>query len=185
MPQTNASKHGIMVSILGRDRQGLVADITGYLHDEGASLGEMSFSVLGEGAEFTALCLFPDQPPARLQADLKTIPGLADATISVVDFSLSPYHDSAGDITHHIVVRGTDRPGLIARLSEVLVQHKASVVRMSAETHHATPIDEYIISMSISLAPSRAQGCLAALGNTAEEQGMSYVVTPVDPDPTA
>lgn len=180
MPQKHASNHGIMISILCRDRPGLISDITAYLYEEGASLGEMSFSVLGEGAEFTALCLFAGPPPDDLEPGIRDLPDLSKATISIVDFALSPYHDATADTTHHIVVRGADRPGLVARLSEVLAQHKANVVHMSAETRHGVPNDEYVIHMQVSLSSTRAAGCLAALGNTAEEQGMSYTVTPAD-----
>lgn len=174
----------LIVSVLTRDRPGLIADIAGYLHDQGASLGEMSFSVLGEGADFTALCSFTDpagEPPDanEIESGLRQLPDMTDANISVLDFKLSPYRDASDDISHHVEVRGVDRPGLVARLCEVLFQHKANVIQMNAETLHGMSTDEYVITMDIALPARRSAACLAALGNTAEDQGLSYSVTPM------
>ncbi len=48
-----------LISILCPDRAGLVAAIAGHLFDLGVNLRDTSFAVLGQGAEFTAVCVSP------------------------------------------------------------------------------------------------------------------------------
>jgi glycine cleavage system transcriptional repressor len=167
----------VLVSVFCSDRTGLVATITGRLFDLGANLGDTSFAMLGSGAEFTSVCDLPDSVrPEEVEADLGKLPGLAGARISIRPFEMDSAHGSAGTITHRVVVSGGDRPGLVARLSEVFGEFQANIVRMDAQRLPEQGI--YVTRFSVSI-PSRSEACLTTIANTAEEMNLACSVEAV------
>lgn len=167
----------VLVSIFCSDRTGLVAAITGRLFDLGADLGDTSFAMLGSGAEFTSVCDLPDSVmPEEVEADLGRLAALAGARISVRPFDLDSSHGPAGTITHRVVVSGGDRPGLVARLSEVFGEFQANIVRMDAQRLPEQGI--YVTRFSVCI-PSRAEACLTTIANTAEEMNLACSVEAV------
>ncbi len=162
------------VSISVADRPGLVAAVAGRLFDLGANLGDTSFAVLGTGSEFTTVCELPDEVlPETVVSELTGLEELAGAKVEAAPFPLDPQSGPSGKVSHRIVVDGGDRPGLIARLCEVFVQFDANIVRLNAQRIPASRGDQYVIYITISVAPSRAEPCLATIANTAGEVGLS------------
>jgi glycine cleavage system transcriptional repressor len=164
----------LLVSIFCPDRTGLIAAISGRLFALGANLGDTSFAVLGSGAEFTSVCRLPDDvSAAEVEADLKKLPELADASVSVAPFGFDPDAGPSGRVTHTIVVSGGDRPGLIARLSEVFVQFKANIVRMDAQRIPDAEGGRYVTRFAVSIPERSVQACLSTVANTAGELNLS------------
>ncbi len=166
--------HDVRIAISCPDRTGLLAAITGRLFDLGASLGDTSFAVLGEAAEFACVAELPDAVDAEeTSAELARLPELAGADIAVAPFTLGAVHGERGQITHRVEVRGTDAPGLVARLAEVFAEFGANIVRMDSEHIPGGPEGEYLIRFEVWLPPARAASCLAAADNTAGSLGLS------------
>ncbi|RAU22553.1 amino acid-binding protein [Paramagnetospirillum kuznetsovii] len=167
----------VLISVFCPDRTGLVAAIAGRLFEIGANLGDTSFAMLGAGAEFTSVCDIPkDTEAAEVAADLAALPELSGARISVQPFGLDASHGPLGRITHRIVVSGGDRPGLVARLSEVFGQFQANIVRMDAQRIPEQGV--YVTRFSVSI-PARVDACLATIANTAGELNLSCAVDAV------
>jgi glycine cleavage system transcriptional repressor len=166
-----------MISIFCPDHTGLIAAITGYLFDLGANLGDTGFTVLGAGAEFNAVCEIPRELEfAEIEAGLASLPELADAEISIRNFSLDPIHGPTGDITHQITVSGGDQPGLVARLCETLVAFNANIVALNAGGAAASASSRegvYVIRLAAWIPPGNEKACLATLVNTAENLRLS------------
>ena len=161
----------VLITIFCPDRTGLVSAIAGRLFEIGANLGDSSFAMLGSGAEFTSVCEIPaDIAVADIEADLTTLPELAGARVSVRPFELDAAHGPQGRITHRIVVSGGDRPGLVARLSEVFGQFNANIVRMDAQRVPEQGL--YVTRFAVAL-PERAESCLATIANTAGELNLA------------
>jgi glycine cleavage system transcriptional repressor len=107
-------------------------------------------------------------------AELRALPDLAGADISVSRFALAPVHGPLGQVTHKITVSGGDRPGLIARLSEVFVQFRANIVRLNAERIDADREGgRYAVIFAVCLPEGSAATCLATVANTAGSLGLS------------
>lgn len=161
----------VLISIFCPDRTGLVAAITGSLFDLGANLGDTSFAMLGTGAEFTSVCDLPPELDAEeLRAELAALPELAGARMEIRPFELDSAAGPLGRVTHRIVLSGGDRPGLIARLSEVFGQFKANIVRLDAQRVPEQGL--YVTRLSVSI-PERAEACLNTVANTAGELNLS------------
>ena len=167
----------VLISVFCPDRTGLVAAIAGRLFDVGANLGDSSFAMLGGGAEFSSVCeIPPDLTPAEVEAELTALPVLAGARISVRAFELEAAQGPLGRITHRVVVSGGDRPGLVARLSEVFGEFQANIVRMDAQRVPEQGV--YVTRFSVSI-PNRVDACLATVANTAGELNLSCHVEEV------
>jgi glycine cleavage system transcriptional repressor len=165
-----------LVTVIGPDRQGLIADLAGRLFDLNVNLGDTTFAVLGEMAEFTCLAEIPEQIAlGDIERELAGLDGMTDATISVTGLEVGPVHTETGHITHRIEISGFDRPGVVARLSEVFGQFGANIVRMNSE--HVPGDNEsglYVTRFAVWIPERRAEACLATLANTAGELRMSF-----------
>jgi glycine cleavage system transcriptional repressor len=164
-----------LISIICADRKGLVADIAGHLFDLNLDLGDTTFAVLGGVAEFTCIAEVPAGLTLKqIEKDLQHIPDMADGRITVASFDMRAVHDRSGHITHRIEVDGPDRPGVIARLSEMFGQFGANIVRLNSERIPAKGHDRYVTRFAVAIPPRRAAACLAAVANTAGELRMTF-----------
>ncbi|HIJ62091.1 MAG TPA: amino acid-binding protein [Rhodospirillaceae bacterium] len=166
--------HNVLVSVFCLDRTGLIAAISGHLFEIGANLADTSFAVLGAGAEFTSVCAIPDEISAEaLKDSLSTLPDLADATVTVRAFSLAARQGPKANVTHLVSVSGGDRPGLIARLSEVFNQFDANIVRMDAQTVNDPDGSRYVTRFAVWIPAAGQTACLNTVANTAGELGLA------------
>jgi glycine cleavage system transcriptional repressor len=163
----------LLVSIICPDRPGLISSITGLLFDLGINLGDASFAVLGTGSEFTAICEAPDTVSGEMLTELlRGLDDMESADIKVTSFKWGRDRGEAGDVTHRIALRGGDQPGLVARLTEVVSDYDANIVRMDTKTLPANAGRDYLIELAIWIPKGRADACLAAIGNTAASLNM-------------
>tara|TARA_R110002072_G_scaffold45677_1_gene127209 strand:+ start:815 stop:1339 length:525 start_codon:yes stop_codon:yes gene_type:complete len=166
--------HDVRIAIFCPDRTGLLSALTGRLFDLGADMGDASFAVLGEAAEFATVARLPDTVAANDVHDaLMALPELDGAEISVAPFALGVTHGESAHVTHRIEVRGTDRPGLVARLTEAFADYGANIVRMDCERTAGGRAEDYVIRIEAWLPEDRAGTCLAAVDNTAQSLGLA------------
>jgi|GEM_PF-136330 len=169
---SDVGKNTVLISIVSPDQVGLIAAITGRLFDLGLNLADTSFSILGQGCEFSCVAEAPDHISSRtIMGELKSLEPMQDAEILVSDYR---YHADQGEnatATHTIEVYGGDQPGLVARLAEVFIDYDANVVRMNSTRRPDDQNPEgpgvYITRFDISVASAREEGCLSAVANTA------------------
>jgi len=161
------------VSIFCRDRVGLIAAITSRFFDIGINLGDTTFAVLGEGAEFTAICELPEEISIQnVETELRSLAELAGGEITVTPFQLGSVHGSSGRITHRVEFTGSDQPGLIERLSDVFQSVGANIVRMNGEHVPAPYGGEFVLRFAVSIPEERVSSCLTAVDNTASILGV-------------
>lgn len=158
----------VLISLTGPDRVGLIAEVTAELFSLGANLGDTAFAVLGRGFEFSCLAELPaGVSGADVQAALQRLPTLKGADIRVSGLPFAPEADEQGHITHLVEVEGGDRPGLIARMSEVFAEYGANVVRMNSKRVLGPTGPHYLTVFAVAMPQGRAESCLAATHNTA------------------
>ena len=164
----------VLITVVCPDRTGLVAAIAGCLFDLGINFSDTTFAVLGGAAELTAVCEAPEGLTREHIADqLAATSGLEDAEIRVTPFNLSPTHGPTASVTHQVTIEGEDHPGLIARLTETLVDFNANIVYLTAERIAGSGNPRYRIRLSVWIPQARARACLSTLANTASGLGMS------------
>jgi glycine cleavage system transcriptional repressor len=166
-----------LVSVLGPDRVGLVAGIADRLFNAGVNLGDTTFSSLGSGAEFVALCELPEGiTAADIEADLKQLPELEGAEVRAVPYAFDPTPSVTGSVTHRITISGGDQLGLVARLSEVFRRYEANIVRLEARKLTEAEGGLYVTRFAVFVPPEQTSLCLATVSNTAGSLGLSCEV---------
>ncbi len=173
-PGSSVMQNTALISILCPDRAGLVAAIAGRLFDLGVNLRDTSFAVLGQGAEFTAVCdLVGELTRELVEGELRGLDELDGAEIAVRDFTMEPEAGPTAEITHHILISGGDQPGLIARLCETFVEFDANIVSLNASPSPSVGQTTYTIRIEAWIPESAARPCLATVSNTAQHLGMT------------
>src|SRR5262245_20663554 len=173
MPKCAPMSAVALISVLARDRVGLVSAIANHLFAAGINLRDTTFAALGQGAEFTSVCELPDGLGlAKLEADLKSLAELAGAQIRILPYGFDPVAGPMGRITHRVEIAGGDQLGLIARLSDIFTQFEANIVRLDAQKLPEAEGGRYVTRFAVWLPPERAQACLAAVANTAGTLGL-------------
>lgn len=164
-----------LISFIGPDRPGLIARVTGRLFDLGGNLGEITFATLGEGAEMTLIYEMPKGLTVdALAKELEEMPDLAGGEVRVRDFQLKAVHGPSSRITHRIILSGGDRPGVIARITKILDEHGANIVRMNSEKLHGSAGDQYISRFAVSMREEKAPSCLADIVAAAGELKLTF-----------
>lgn len=167
--------HQYLVNVVCKDQTGLIAQISGALFDLGINLGSTHFALLGEGAEFSAVCETENHILEEdIMEQLRNIENMEDAQITIKPFEHAANKPDNAKISHHIIIDGGDHAGLIARLSEVFIEFDGNIVRMITEKHLAKPHNLYHIEIDAYIPPERADACLATLSNTASSLGMQF-----------
>lgn len=157
-----------LISIIGLDRVGVVSGVTGYLFETGANLADSAFAVLGEGFEFSCIAEFSaGADEEEITAGLAALEAVAGARITVSRFPFALARGESATITHVVDISGGDRPGLVARISEVLVDYGANIVRMSSKRTATEDGYDYRTRFAINLGEGRLAALEAALYNTA------------------
>ncbi len=163
-----------LISIICQDSAGLIADVTGRLYDLGVNLGDTTFAVLGGGAEFTLVGKMPAGIGlADVEAELRALPLLKGAQLTVAPFTFRESHDQSAHITHRIELTGDDSPGLIARLSEAFRPMGANIVRLNSESVPSASGARFLLRMAVSVPESKAAVCMATVANTAGQMNLT------------
>ena len=166
----------LLLTILCPDKPGLISAITAALFEWGINLGDTTFTILGEGAEFTAVCeASTGMSAGDIEEHLHSVEELQHADITVKPFSYSTAHKESDKVTHQIVLQGQDQPGLVARLTEVFVDYDANIVRMDTRKLADAASSEYLIQLWVWIPEARAEACLATVGSTASLLNMRSV----------
>lgn len=163
-----------LISIICQDSAGLIADVTGRLYDLGVNLGDTTFAVLGGGAEFTLVGKLPDGVNlAEVERELRAVPMLKAAQLTVQPFTYRESHDQSAHITHRIEITGDDSPGLIARLSEAFSQMGANIVRLNSESVPAPSGARFLLRMAVFVPENKTALCMATVANTAGQMNLT------------
>jgi glycine cleavage system transcriptional repressor len=163
-----------LISILCEDRPGLIADVAGRLYDLGINLGDTSFAVLGSGAKLTIVAKLPtDISIVDVDEELRSMPVLQGAEMTVAPFTYRETHDQTAHITHRIEIMGDDSPGLIARLCEALRRMGANVVELNSESAPGASGARFVLRMAIWVPPGKEAVCMATIANTAGQMNLS------------
>jgi len=168
-----------LVSIVGRDQVGVVSAVTGYLFETGANLADSAYAVLGEGFEFSCVAEFENDPSqTEIEEGLNSLALLEDGRITVSKFPFQLLRGEAGHITHMVEISGGDRPGLVARISEVLVDYEANIVRMSSRRVATEEGFDYRTRFAVNISGERFSALENALANTAGSLRLECSVNP-------
>lgn len=135
------------VTAIGADRPGIVAALTGALHELGGNLEDVSSTIL---RGHFAMMLIVDAPvdAGRLRAAL----GKAAVTVGV-QVQVSDVEAGAPERprpTHVLTAHGSDRPGIVAALAALLSDRGVNITDLSSRrTGGPTPIYALVAELAV------------------------------------
>lgn len=168
----------LAVTVIGTDRPGIVADVTGALAGIEANLEDSTMTLLR--GHFAMVVLVRTEESAAQIAD--RLDGLTADGALAVDVRAVPEQTPlarAATATHLVHVNGADRPGIVATITAALAGHGATIVDLS--TRLASGL--YILTAEVELPASADSGEVeAAVAAAAANAGVNARLVPVDLD---
>lgn len=162
----------VRLTVACSDQKGLVSSLAARLFELGINLGDTSFATYGETAEFSALAELPaGLGPDQLVTDLNRMSELDGAQIEATHVQPGKPRPDAINLTHRITCLGPDQPGLLARLTEVLVGHDANIASLHATRFEHPRGELFRIRLAVAIPEHRAAHCLSTLANVAQQLG--------------
>ncbi|RLB63489.1 MAG: amino acid-binding protein, partial [Deltaproteobacteria bacterium] len=122
------------LTIVGRDRPGIVSQVTQILFDQGCNLADSSCSILG--GQFTMILILGHPEHTNRDSFGGAFEPLEDADLTVALRVLKP----GGEIRPHIEgdicmisVYGSDKPGIVYRVAQVLGKKKVNITDLNTK----------------------------------------------------
>jgi glycine cleavage system transcriptional repressor len=169
------TNHWYMLTLVGRDRPGIVAHITAALYQGGCNLGETSMMRLG--TSFTIMMMVCYDGTAKALQQL--VQGEADS------LGLHAHVDQIeGGLHHHIepdvriTVYGADRAGIVAHVTGALAEAGLDILDLNSDVAGTEEAPIYILHME-----GRALEGIEALQSALEivkAEGVDAQLMPID-----
>jgi glycine cleavage system transcriptional repressor len=171
------------VTVLGDDRPGIVADVTGALAGLGCNLEDSTMTLL-RGHFAMVVLVRTDHPLDEVTAALAPLSSQQRLTVDVRPL---PDHrvPASGGRTYTLHVHGADRPGLVAAMTRVLLAHGGNIVDLCSRLGETT----YTLVADVVLPSGGSVGALdpvesleEELSAVAREIGVDFHLSAADDD---
>lgn len=170
----------LALSAIGRDRPGIVAEVTAALLRHELNIEDSQMAILG--GHFAMMLLLSAPAGADLEtlgADLERVRdalGLEALSLSRVD-DLAP---AAAEPSHVVTLYGADHPGIVHAVSAALAARGANITDLNTKLVGSEP-RVYVMMLEVGL-PEELSGeeLEALLRSVAEAEGLELSLHPLD-----
>jgi glycine cleavage system transcriptional repressor len=167
----------IAVTVLGDDRPGIVADVTGVLAGLHGNLEDSTMTLLR--GHFAMVLLIRTGASAEAVEDALhplTADGSLVINARVLGESALPQTDGPVYALH---VHGADRPGIVAEITGVVARHGANIVDLGTRLGDGL----YVLTAELQLPSEESAAALGAdLKGAASELGVDVRLSRIDDD---
>ena len=167
----------LAVTVIGRDRPGIIAEVTGVVADLGGNLEDSSMTLL-RGHFAWMLIADLDVPAEQLAARLEHL--RADGLVVSV-LPVGAEEPQPGDHRSYVLsVHGADRPGIVAAVTATLAKHGGNITDLSTRLGHG---GLYLLVAEVTLPPDVDVVALGAqLADAGKHLGVGVSLRPADSD---
>ena len=156
----------LAITVIGPDRTGIVADVSGALAGVGANLTDSTMTRLRGHFAMTLICTGPSAQDA--EKALAPLEGVL-TTVRAVE----PEADTGADGEPYLVsVHGADRLGIVAAVTRVVADAGGNITDLT--TRLTGPL--YVLVAEVDLPPGRADGLRVRLTEAAESLGVDVTL---------
>jgi len=164
-----------MLTLVGKDRSGIVAKITSALYEAGVSMGEASMMRLG--GNFTIMLMVKSQQDIAELGDLiKPVVKQLNLTFHFQDIEADLFHREIPDTC--VTVYGADRPGIVAKVTTALADAGFNI--MELESDMAGSEHDSIYIMQIEGNATQGQDVIEAALKAVINDGIHVEVSTID-----
>jgi len=161
----------MVISVMDRDRPGIVAEVTEGVSALGGNLADLRESVLCGWFTMILVASFPtDVDAARVEQALSKS---TSSRVSVVPAEGSMAETEASDQVYVLTAVGRDRVGLVARVSRFCFDRGVNILDLASHVDG----DQYTMMLQIDLSDAVSRGDFkAALARFGDESGLKLVL---------
>lgn len=165
----------IAVTVVGKDRPGIIARTAELLSELGMNLEDSSMTRLRGHFAMTLICL-GDAEADRVE---QVLSGLADDSLEVTVRTVQPgtHEAEQGAESWLVSVYGADRLGIVARIAAVIAAAGGNITDLT--TRHLREL--YVLSAEVDLVGS-AEALQAELRRTGADLGVQVSMEPLSDD---
>jgi glycine cleavage system transcriptional repressor len=167
----------IAVTVLGHDRPGIVADVTGALADLHGNLEDSTMTLL-RGHFAMVLLVHTGASAEAVEGALQPLCTGGSLVISARVLG-EPTPSQVYGPSYALRVHGADRPGIVATITAIVARHGANIVDLGTRLVEGL----YVLMAELELPRGvSAVGLEAELNGAAEELGVEVHLAPIDDD---
>jgi glycine cleavage system transcriptional repressor len=167
----------LALAVIGNDRPGIAAAVTRDLFEIGCNLEDVTSTILR--GHFTMVLVIRSPLPAEeLEERLEQTGSDFDLVISARPVKES--HEEGEPATHMVSVYGSDRPGIVFRVAELLAGLGANITDLTSRLIDSGPEAVYALMLEVSL-PGDVD-VESELEGLRKELGIDLSVHPIDAD---
>ncbi|HEC13631.1 MAG TPA: ACT domain-containing protein [Acidiferrobacteraceae bacterium] len=168
-------KKWFMVTVVGKDRPGIVAHISEALYQGGCQLGEASMMRLG--GNFTIMLMVEHDTEAKTLSELLEAPADALGLRIHVDEIEGHLHEHLfPDVS--VMVHGADRLGIVAQVTHVLAEAGLNILDLESDV--AGTEQEPIYIMHVEGVAAKGIETLELALDSLVTEGIEVRLTPID-----
>jgi len=175
----------LALSAIGRDRPGIVAEVTRALLGHSLNITDSQMAVLG--GRFTMMLIVTAPEGTDLDLVREELARTSDR-LALDAVSLSPLADaadaSAATPSHIVTVYGVDHPGIVHAVSARLAAREVNVTDLETRlVGEGGQAGLYAMVLEVALPPGLAEADVRALlDEVGAEQGVEVTVRPLEQD---
>jgi glycine cleavage system transcriptional repressor len=163
--ESKDSARWFMVTVVGADRPGIVAQLTEALYRGGCNLGEAEMARLG--GNFAVMLMVEGADAARLERLLQPVTGRLGLRLHVDPIEGALYSQQEPNV--QVTVYGADRPGIVAQVTGALSDAGFNILDLDSDVGGTRERPMYVMiidglatggaaAVEQALAPLRAGG---------------------------
>jgi glycine cleavage system transcriptional repressor len=168
----------LAVTVIGHDRPGIIADVTGVLADLGGNLEDSTMTLL-RGHFAMMLIVSCAAEPSAVERALAPLTAEGTLLVSVREVPPEPDVLPLGP-AHVLTVHGADRPGIVSQVTRVIADAGGNITDLMTRL---LPGPLYLLVAEVDL-PSGADAAALStrLYSVAEELGVDVTLRPAESD---
>lgn len=175
--------HPFAVSVVGRDRPGIVAAISAVLLEHGVNIADSRMTVLRGHLAMTLVIAVPDEvDPAKLRAGLDAVrTRLALESVSLAEVEQIPGEGSS-EPSHIVSVSGGDHPGIVHAVSSALAERGWNITDLETRLvgeGESRPLYAMLLEVALTQGASTAD-LKQALEPVAGSESVEIISRPLD-----
>jgi glycine cleavage system transcriptional repressor len=167
----------LAVTVIGVDRPGIIAAVTGALGQVGGNLEDSSMTILG-GHFAMSLIVSLDADEQAVRDALEPVTEALGLAAFVGEVTVEPDHSPSGS-PYVVSVHGADRPGIVSRVMGVIASYGGNVTDLTTRLTG----ELYVVVADVEVPPQvDLEELKASLDGAADELGVEVTVRAADPD---
>lgn len=164
----------LAVTVIGPDRPGIIADVTGALAGVGVNLEDSTMTLLRGHFAMMLVCTGPSAP--AVEAAVQPLAGELVITVREVVAELRP---AAIGPAYLLSVHGADRPGIVSAITRVVAGVGGNITDLGTRLTGSL----YVLTAEVELPPEvDVEQLRTELTATADELGVGATLRPADTD---